>query len=77
MRNKCVAEQIVVSAESQLGQVVANTLKSHLKVWPRRIVAKVMPMTRRSLVSSASSSEKAHNQRKNRQKRLNRDPFVT
>jgi len=56
---------------------VANTLKSLLKVWQRKIAAKAMPMTQRSLDSSANSLEKAHKASKKRQKRLNRDPFVT
>jgi hypothetical protein len=63
--------------ESQAGQGVANTSKSPLKVSQRKIVAKVMPMIQRSLVSSANSSEKAHKASKKRQKTLNRDPFVT
>jgi hypothetical protein len=56
---------------------VVNTSKSPLKVWQRKIVAKVMPMTQRSLVSSANYSEKAHNETKKRQKALKRNPFVT
>jgi hypothetical protein len=63
--------------ENQAGLGVVNTSKSPLMVWQRKIVAKVMPMTQRSLVSSANSSEKAHNEPKKRQKRCNRDPFVT
>ena len=74
---KCAAEQLVVNVENQAGQGAANTSKSLLKVWQRRIVAKVMPMTQRSLVSSANSSEKAHKASKKRQNSLNRDPFVT
>jgi hypothetical protein len=63
--------------ENQAGQGVANTSKSPLKVWQRKIVARAMPMTQRSLASSANSLEKAHKASKKRQKRLNRDPFVT
>jgi hypothetical protein len=37
-------------------------------VWQRRIVAKAMPMTPRSLASSANFSEKAHKEIKKRQK---------
>jgi hypothetical protein len=63
--------------ENQAGLGVANTSKSPLKVWQRKIVARAMPMTQRSLASSANSLEKAHKASKKRQKRLNRDPFVT
>jgi hypothetical protein len=63
--------------ENQAGQGVANTSKSPLKVSQRKIVAKVMPMTQRSLVSSANSSEKVHKASKKRQTSVNRDPFVT
>jgi hypothetical protein len=63
--------------ENQAGQGVANTSKSPLKVWQRKIVARAMLMTQRSLVSSAKCLEKAHKASKKRQKRLNRDPFVT
>jgi hypothetical protein len=63
--------------ENQAGLGVVNTSKAPLKVCQRKIVAKVMPMTQRSLVSLANSSEKAHNEPKKRQKRRNRDPFVT
>jgi hypothetical protein len=63
--------------ENQAGLGVVNTSKSPLKVWQRKIVAKVMPMTQRSLVSLANSSEKAHKASKKGQKRGNRDPFVT
>jgi hypothetical protein len=37
-------------------------------VWQRRIVAKAMPMTPRSLASSVNSSEKAHKEIKKQQK---------
>jgi hypothetical protein len=63
--------------ENQAGQGVANTSKSPLKVWQRKIVARAMLMTQRSLASSANSSEKAHKASKKRQNSLNRDPFVT
>jgi len=53
--------------ENQAGQGVANTSKSPLKVWQRRIVAKAMPMTPRSLASSANSSEKALKESKSQQ----------
>jgi len=63
--------------ENQAGQGVANTSKSPSKVSQKKIVAKVMPMTRRSLVSSANSSEKALKSLIGGKLTLKRDLFVT
>jgi hypothetical protein len=63
--------------ENQAGQGVANTSKSPLKGWQRKIVAKVMPMTQRSQASSANSSEKALKTLNGGKLTLKRDLFVT
>jgi hypothetical protein len=48
----CVAELIVVNVESQLGLVVANTLKSHSKALRKKIAAKDMLMIQKNQVFS-------------------------
>jgi hypothetical protein len=61
----CAAELHVVSAQSQPGQDVAITSKSHLKVSPRKIAAKGIKMIQSSQDSLAKCLVRSNFKSKN------------